>query len=123
MFSIFVLIEGVAQSIRSQDEAEKKHLAHTYIQVVELLLTVSDKKTAVVCELRHELTNDNFDKVIEKFTSIDRLCRSILTHCPKTTSKNAVTDVTQNLQVVLDEIRVMSSALNIKNKVDENKSK
>jgi peptide subunit release factor RF-3 len=107
------VIQGVAQSIRSQDETAKKHLASTYIQVIELLLNVSTKKTEVTSELRQELTVQNFDTIIEKFTSIDTLCHSVLEHCPKPSSRNAVTDIVQTLQEAVEEIRLTSSTLSL----------
>ncbi|CAF3635257.1 unnamed protein product, partial [Rotaria sp. Silwood2] len=88
---------------------------NTYIQVIELLLNVSTKKTDVASELRHELTRENFDKIIEKFTSIDRSCRTILTHCQKPSSKNAINDIAQNLQETLEQVRLTSSTLGIMN--------
>jgi hypothetical protein len=114
-FFFCFLIKGVAQSIRSQDETAKKHLAQTYTQIIELLLTVLTKKTEVAGELRHDLTIQNFDQIIEKFTSIDQLCRSILTHCPKPSSRNAVTDIAQSLQEAIEKIRLTSSTLSITN--------
>ncbi|CAF3935717.1 unnamed protein product [Rotaria sp. Silwood2] len=116
LWRIIRIINSVAQSIRSQDETAKKNLANTYIQVIELLLNVSTKKTDVASELRHELTRENFDKIIEKFTSIDRSCRTILTHCQKPSSKNAINDIAQNLQETLEQVRLTSSTLGIMNK-------
>ncbi|CAF1145379.1 unnamed protein product [Adineta steineri] len=115
LWRIVRIINSVAQSIRTQDETSKKHLATTYLQIVELLLNVSNKKTEAASELRQDLTKQNFDNIIEKFNSMDQLCRSILTHCPKPTSKNAVTDIAQNLQDALEQIRLTSTKLGIKN--------
>ena len=100
---------------KGKDETGKKHLASTYIQVVELLLNVSAKKTDVAAELRNNLTDENFNKMIEKFNSIDQLCRSILTHIPKPSSRNAVTDIAQKLQDTLEQIRLTSSTLGMSN--------
>ncbi|CAF1328977.1 unnamed protein product, partial [Rotaria sordida] len=110
------IINSVAQSIRSQDESAKKNLANTYLQVIELLLNVSTKKTDVTSELRHELTRENFDKIIEKFTSIDQTCRTVLTQCQKPSSRNAITDIAQGLQETVEQIRLTSSTLGITNK-------
>lgn len=74
------------------------------------------KKTDVASELRYELTTANFDRVIDKFSSIDRSCREILTHCQKPSSRNAVTDIAQNLQDTLEQIRLSSLELSIKDK-------
>jgi hypothetical protein len=105
------IIKGVAQSIRSKDEQSKKHLTSTCIQIIELLLDVSAKKTDVASEFRQDLTIENFDKLLEKFTSIDRSCRSILTDYLASSSKNAFTDIAQNLQETLEQIRLSSSKL------------
>ncbi len=78
-------------------------------------MNVSNKKTEVASELRQELTRENVEKIIEKFTSIDESCRSILTHCPNPSSRNAVTDIAQHLQDALEQIRLTSSTLSISN--------
>ncbi|CAF1535710.1 unnamed protein product [Adineta ricciae] len=114
LWRIVRIINSVAQSIRSQDETAKKDLANTYTQIVESLLDVLTKKTEVAVEVRQELTRENADKMVEKFTSIDRLCRSILAHCPKPSSRNAVTGIAQNLQDALEEVRSSSSTMGIK---------
>ncbi|CAF0990685.1 unnamed protein product [Rotaria sordida] len=116
LWRIIRIINSVAQSIRSQDESAKKNLANTYLQVIELLLNVSTKKTDVTSELRHELTRENFDKIIEKFTSIDQTCRTVLTQCQKPSSRNAITDIAQGLQETVEQIRLTSSTLGITNK-------
>ena len=54
--------------------------------------------------------------MIEKFNSIDQLCRSILKHCPKPSSRNAVTDIAQTLQEALEQIRLTSSTLGVTDK-------
>jgi predicted transposase YbfD/YdcC len=110
--SVFI-IKGVAQSVRSKDEQAKKHLTSAYTQIIEVLLNVSVKKTDVASELRQELTIENFDKIIEKFTSIDQSCRSILTDCLKPSSRNALPEIAQNLQETLKQIRLSSSQLSI----------
>ncbi|CAF1118565.1 unnamed protein product [Rotaria sp. Silwood1] len=116
LWRIIRIINSVAQSIRSQDETAKKNLANTYIQVIELLLSVSTRKTEAASELRNELTRENFDKTIEKFTSLDQSCRTILAHCQKPSSRNAITDIAQTLQEALEHIRLTSSTLGITNK-------
>lgn len=108
------MISGVAQSIRSQDETAKKDLANTYTQIVESLLDVLDKKTEVAVEIQQDLTRENANKMVEKFRSIDQLCRSILAHCPKPSSRNAVTGIAQNLQDALEQVRSSSLTMGIK---------
>jgi hypothetical protein len=79
------------------------------------LLSVSVKKTDVASELRQDLTRDNFDKIIEKFTLIDQSCRSILTHCQTPSSRNALIETAHHLQETLKQIRSSSSTLSLKN--------
>src|SRR5689334_10074800 len=101
---MFVSHLGVAQSIRAQDESKKQHLAFTYVQVIELLLTVSEKKTNIMLELRREMTPENFDDVIKQFSGIDQSCRHILEHCPRPSSLNAVTDIAHHLQYAIEQV-------------------
>ncbi|UJR25099.1 hypothetical protein I4U23_006460 [Adineta vaga] len=114
LWRIVRIINSVAQSIRSQDETAKKDLANTYTQIVELLLDVLSKKTEVTKELRQDLTRQNVDNIIENFTTIDQSCHSILTHCPKPSSRNAVIGIAQNLQDALEKVRSTSSSLGFK---------
>ena len=109
------MISGIAQSVRSKDEQIKKHLTSTYMQIIELLLTVSTKKTDVTSELRQDLTVKNVNQILEKFTSVDQLCRSLMTQSLTTTSKSTLTDIAHTLQETLDQIRLSSSALSLKN--------
>jgi hypothetical protein len=109
----FFIIKGVAQSVRSKDEQARKHLTSAYTQIIEVLLNVSVKKTDVASELRQDLTIENFDKIIEKFTSIDQSCRSILTDCLTTSSRNALPEIAQNLQETLKQLRLSSSKLSL----------
>lgn len=102
---------GVAQSIRSKDETAKKSLAEIYTQIIDLLVVVSSKKTEVVTALRSNLSRDQLDRVIEKFNTIDQSCRSTLERCPKPSSRNAVTDLAQHMQEILEEIRSTSSKI------------
>ena len=104
----------MAQSIRSQDETAKKHLASTYVKVVESLLNVLAKKTEATVQLRQNLTEANVKQVIDNFSGIDDLCRSIVEHCPKPSSRNAVTDLAHNLEEALEKIRLTSSTLGVK---------
>ena len=99
--------------MRSKDKEDKKHLAKMYTEVVELLLSVSDKKTQAAGELRNYLTTENFDKMVKQFTSIDRLCHSILQHCPKPSSTHAVADVAQHLDTALKRTRLASERLSV----------
>ena len=110
-----MIVPGVAQSVRSKDEQGKKHLISTYIQIVELLLEVSAKKTHVATELRQNFTMEGYDKLLERFTSVDQSCRTILAHCETPTSKSALADMTQNLQETLEQIRLSSTKLNLTN--------
>lgn len=105
----------MAQSIRSKDEQARKHLTSTYIQVIELLLNVSAKKTDATSDLRPNLNVENLDKTIEKFTSVDQLCRSILTHCVTPSARHSLHDITHNLQETLERIRSSSSILSLTN--------
>lgn len=102
----------MAQSIRSKDETAKKTLAETYTQIIDLLVVLSSKKTEVMTGLRTNLSRDQLERLIEKFTSIDQSCRTILQRCPKPSSRNAATDLAQHLQEVLEEIRLTSSKMN-----------
>jgi hypothetical protein len=110
-----VIVKGVAQSVRSKDEQGKKYLISTYIQIIELLLEVSEKKTHVASELRQDFTLGGFDKLLEKFTSVDQSCRTILSHCQAPTSKTIIADMAQNLQETLERIRLSSTTLNLTN--------
>jgi len=110
-----LIIKGVAQSVRTKDEQGKKQLISTYIQIVEILLDVSAKKTHVASELRQNFSIEGFDKLLEKFTSVDDSCRTILTQCQAPTSKTALADMAQSLQETLERVRLSSSALNLLN--------
>ncbi|CAF3554190.1 unnamed protein product [Rotaria socialis] len=123
LWRIIRIINSVAQSIRAKGETAKKNLADTYLQIIELLLSVSSKKTDVTAELRNDLTRENFEKIIEKFTTIDQSCRSMLVQCQNPSSRDAVTDIAQNLQETLEQIRSTSSILDIKNKTNQYKWK
>ncbi len=65
-------------------------------------------------ELRQDLTIENFDKIIEKFTSIDQSCRSIFADCQTPSARHTLTDITQNLQETLKQIRSSTSTLSLK---------
>lgn len=73
-------------------------------------MNVSAKKTNLTLELRQNLTTGNLDKIIEKFTSIDQSCRSILTDYITPTARHHFNDITSNLQEVLEQIRSSSSS-------------
>ncbi len=102
----------MAQSIRSQDETKKEHVASTYIQVIELLLTISEKKTITILELCHEMKSQSFENFIEKFTRIDQQCRYMIEHCPRPSSLNSVTDITHHLQAAIEQVRRASLTMN-----------
>ena len=78
-------------------------------------MEVSTKKTHVAAELRQNLTVEGYDKLLEKFTSVDQSCRAILAHCQAPTSKTAVADTAQGLQETLERIRLSTSTLNLIN--------
>ena len=111
-----MVISGVAQSVRSKDEQGKKHLAHTFLQIIELLVNVSSKKTEVAAELRQDLSVEHFDRILEQFASLDQSCRTIFTQCQASTSKTALADVANNLQDTLEQIRRSSSCLSLTNR-------
>lgn len=85
-------------------------MASTYREIIELLLSVSTKKTEAISELREDLAIGNLNALLNKLTSVDQSCRSILA----TTSQYALTGVAQNLQETLDQIRLSSSRLSLK---------
>lgn len=105
--------KGVAQSIRSKDETAKKSLANTYSQIIELLLEASIKKTDMTISLRDNFRQNHLEIILEKFTSMDTACRSILQRHLKTSSRNEATDLAQHLQEILEEIRKSSSKLTV----------
>ena len=102
---LLIIILGVAQSVRSKDEQGKKHLIQTYIQIIELLLNVSLKKTEVASELRRDFSTENFDEILERFSSLDQSCQTILAQCHATPSKTALANVTHNIQETLEHVR------------------
>ncbi|CAF1060783.1 unnamed protein product [Adineta steineri] len=110
------IINSVAQSIRSQDETRKEHLATTYVQVIELLLMISENKTNSTVELRRQMKAESFDDIIEKFTKIDQMCRHIIEHCPHPSSVNTVTGITHHLQEAMEQARLTSSSMNVPSK-------
>jgi len=77
-------------------------------------LNVSTKKTEATSQLREALTDRNLNEILDKFTSLDDACRSILTQSLISTSQNAPTNAAQNLQETLEQIRLSSSRLSIK---------
>jgi hypothetical protein len=86
-------------------------LATTYFQVVELLLDILQKKTNVTLELRHDMTSENFENVLEYFEEIDESFCKILQHCPHPSSLNAVTDIAHHLQDALEKNRLKLSTM------------
>lgn len=111
---MYLIIQGIAQSVRSKDEQTRKHLASTYKQIIELLLNVSTKKTEALSELQQDLTLKNLKEILGKFTSIDQSCRSILPQSQSLTSQNTLSSVAQNLQDTIEQIRSSSSRLSLK---------
>ncbi|CAF1005602.1 unnamed protein product [Didymodactylos carnosus] len=115
LWRIIRIINSVAQSIRSSDENSKKHLAETYLQVAELLLSVSFKKTNVIQEIHNDKTEYNIEEILEKFRQIDILCQHCFTHCPRLSSQHVVTEVAHNLQEAIEQVKYSQSGLSIKN--------
>ncbi|CAF1643806.1 unnamed protein product, partial [Didymodactylos carnosus] len=101
------------QSVRQKDENSRKQLAKTYLQVVELLMSVSIKKTDVVQEIQNDGTEQNIGKILEKFREIDTLCQGCITHCSRPTSQHLVTEAAQNLQEALDQVKLSQSGLSL----------
>ena len=110
-FSFFLFCLGVAQTIRSQDEANKKHLTTSYHQVIEVLLTISEKKTLAMSEFRREMTEEKFNTALEKLERIDQSCREINEHCPHPSSFDAVTEIAHHLQDLIEKLGLVSSTM------------
>lgn len=91
-------------------------MASTYIQVIELLLTISEKKTNTMLEFHHEKKLDSYENIIEKFTKIDHQCRYMIEYCPRPSSLNTITDITHHLQDAIEQVRLTSSTMTISDK-------
>jgi len=102
------IINCVAQTIRSEDETKKKHLVTSYHELLELLLTISEKKTAMISELGCDMIPEDFDSIIEKFQTIDQSCRTIIEHHPHLSSLKAATEMAHHLQDTAEKLRLTS---------------
>ncbi|CAF4231330.1 unnamed protein product [Rotaria sp. Silwood2] len=101
------IINDVAQTIRSQDENKKKHLSTNYHDVIDVLLTISEKKTVMLSEFGHGMTPDNSDNVLKNFETIDESCRTILGHCPHPSSLDSITEMNHHLLGTIGRLRLI----------------
>ncbi len=96
-------------------------MATTYLQVIELLLDILQRKTNVTLELRHDMTSENFENVLEYFEEIDQSFSKILQNCPHPSSLTSVTDIAHHLQDALQKIQFKLSTMNpqIRKSIDQ----
>jgi hypothetical protein len=102
----------VAQTIRSEAETKKKHLATIYHELAEILLGVSEKKTAMLSEIDREGAPEKYHNVLEKFHTIDQSCRDIFKHCLHPSSLDAVTDTTHHLRETIEQLQLTPQTMN-----------
>ncbi|CAF1165248.1 unnamed protein product [Rotaria sordida] len=108
LWRVVRIINSVAQTIRSEVDNKKKHLATSYHEVIEVLLAVSEKKTAVISELSDKKMSKNSDNTLEKFKRIDESYRAILEHCSHPSSLDAVNEMTHHLQDIKEKLQLVS---------------
>ena len=113
IFSLSLSHSGVAQTIRSEDETKKKHLATSYHELTELLLSILEKKTTLISELGSDLTTQNFDSTMENLETIDESCRNILHRSPHPSSLRAVIEIVHHLQAAIEKFRFTASAMSL----------
>ncbi|CAF3486684.1 unnamed protein product [Rotaria sp. Silwood1] len=108
LWRVIRIINSVAQTIRSEDDKKKKHLASSYHELIQILLTISEKKTAVISELGCKTTSGNSDNTLETFETIDKSCRAMLEHCSQPSSMDAINEMTHHLQDILGKLQLIS---------------
>ncbi|CAF1118075.1 unnamed protein product [Adineta ricciae] len=95
------IVNSVAQSVRSQDETRREHLAATYIQMIELLLKISEQKTNTMSEFCNDF---EFESRIQNYIQIDQQCHLMIEHCSKPSSLNTIHDMIHRLQNAIDQM-------------------
>jgi len=84
---------------------------NSYHQVIEVLLTISEKKTFLLSEFGRDITQEKFDTALEKLERVDQSCREIHEHSPHPSSFDAVTDIAQQLENLIEKLGLLSSTM------------
>lgn len=103
----------MTQTIESRDEFRKKHLATNYHDLMDTLMDILERKTFLMSELGIEMNRENYDKLLEKFETADQSCRTILQQCPHPSSTDSITDITHQIQNVIEKLRSTSLSINL----------
>lgn len=104
---------GVAQTIRSEEEAKKKHLAINYHEMVETLLIILEKKTSLLLEFDQKTAKSDFENICKQFQTIDHFCRTTFEQCSHPQSVNAIADITHHLQTAKERLRRASLSIDL----------
>ncbi|CAF0984319.1 unnamed protein product [Rotaria sp. Silwood1] len=99
------IINSVAQTIRSEDETKKKNLATSYNKLIELLLTISEKKSLAISDFSRKMAPESNQNIIGEFEAIDQACHNILQDCQHTSSLTIVTEMARRLQDALEKFQ------------------
>lgn len=94
----------MAQTIQSEEDIKKKHLATNYHKLIEVLFTISEKKTVIISEFGNTLTPENYNDKLEKFEFIDKSQRAALERHPQVSSLNALVGLTHDLQDIVEKL-------------------
>ena len=90
-----------------QHEQKKKRLFTSYHELVEIFLTLSERKTAILSECADSI-------VVEKFEVIDHSCRAVLQQCTDSSSLSVIDDLTHDLQNAVEELQQSSIKTDMK---------
>ncbi|CAF1117612.1 unnamed protein product [Adineta ricciae] len=91
------IIHSIVHTLLFQHEQKKKRLFTSYHELVEIFLTLSERKTAILSKCADSI-------VVEKCEVIDHSCRAVLQQCTDSSSLSVVDDLTHDLQNAVEEL-------------------